>query len=238
MKKILTLAFVILFTLNNYAQISISDGEGNSFDDGVTYNLPLEENYDGIPYIVTNNSAAEITILIEAVIWANAGDVLAVCGNGSCVTLGAYEGVPKSIGTNPTTLAPSGSTTAENTHIQCLGTPLLGDYLTIRVYEQGNESNSVTFTLDTETTSVVSYTSNQLINVYPNPATDYFTVKVSSEHKGSQLVFTNLLGKVVLRKSIDNSELNISTNQFPGGVYFYSLIDNGIIIETKKLIIK
>ena len=76
MKKILTLAFVILFTLNNYAQISISDGEGNSFDDGVTYNLPLEENYDGIPYIVTNNSAAEITILIEAVIWANAGDTI------------------------------------------------------------------------------------------------------------------------------------------------------------------
>ncbi len=238
MKKILTLAFVILFVLNNYAQISISDGEGNSFDDGATYNLPLEANFDGIPYIVTNNSAAEITILIEVVIWANAGDVLAVCGNGNCVPLGVYEGVPKSIGSSPTTLAPSGSTTAENTHIQCLGTPLLGDYLTIRVYEQGNESNSVTFTLDTEASDIVSNISSQFTNIYPNPATDYFSVKVSGEHKGSQLVFTNLLGKVVLRKSIDSSDLTFSTKQFASGIYFYSLIDKGIIIETKKLIIK
>ena len=238
MKKILFVLFITITIQTSFAQITISDGDGNPYINGATYNLPLEANYEGIPFIVTNTSASPITILIEVSQWANANGIIQVCGNGNCVELGSYSGTPKSIGNAPQTLDPNASTTGEDTHIQCLGVPALGDYLTIKVYEQGNESNSSTFTLDTQTSGISHNTETKLISIYPNPATNFLTVNIANELLNSKIIISDLLGKIVLSETINSSNKTFLTNNYSKGIYFYSIVNNNNIVETKKIIIK
>ncbi|MCF6366831.1 MAG: T9SS type A sorting domain-containing protein [Bacteroidales bacterium] len=241
MKKLFTAALVILFTINNYAQITITDYSGLDLTNTTAF-LPSDEDYH---FVITNDGASATNFITEVTSYSipKDADEMSICGGGTCVSLSLISSFPAQIG-NPVyldagdTYGEEGSTT-EFLYVHYYSGGITEQaVITIKIYEEGNTSNFTEFTLDTKSVGLDNISTNELFSVYPNPATNYFTLKSSNELKGTQIVFTNLLGKVVLTKSINKPEIIFSTNQFVSGIYFYSIIKNNKIIETKKLIVK
>ena len=79
-------------------------------------------------------------------------------------------------------------------------------------------------------------------NAYPNPATTEASLDYSlaSFEGDAQIMVRNLLGHRVLETPLDTheSQLKLPVDQFPDGVYFYSLYLDGKGVVTKKLVVK
>ncbi len=79
------------------------------------------------------------------------------------------------------------------------------------------------------------------ISAYPNPA-DNFTSFVYNLAQGTSasVLIRNILGSVVKEINLNNPEgkITINTNDLNDGIYFYSLIENGLSKSTRKLIVK
>ncbi len=75
--------------------------------------------------------------------------------------------------------------------------------------------------------------SGQLItNIYPNPAQDEFTIEISSSNNSNaEITISNYQGKVIFVKNERlNSIINyykIPTIEFPNGIYFVRVSQNG-----------
>ncbi len=95
--------------------------------------------------------------------------------------------------------------------------------------------------------SVITWDEGKLkasLNAYPNPAKGKFTISLSQATKASyKITLSNTIGQVI--KTIVVPETAHNTNGFefdlsdkPAGVYFYSLIVNDKMVETKRLILQ
>jgi len=69
---------------------------------------------------------------------------------------------------------------------------------------------------------------------YPNPANDLVTIQSA---EGAQLELINMLGAVVLKKSINAPKFTLDVEQFPRGIY-YLKVDNNRKSILKKLVLK
>jgi hypothetical protein len=69
---------------------------------------------------------------------------------------------------------------------------------------------------------------------YPNPANDLVTIQSA---EGGQLELINMLGAVVIKKNINSSKFTLEVEQFPRGIYYMKIENNGNTI-LKKLILK
>lgn len=58
---------------------------------------------------------------------------------------------------------------------------------------------------------------NSTVNIYPNPAHDYITIDADGI-RSIQLI--NLMGQTIMRKQVCGSNVNLSLNNIPNGVYF------------------
>ena len=75
---------------------------------------------------------------------------------------------------------------------------------------------------------------------YPNPTSNL--TRISYDLKSSRnasLVFYNLLGSIVKEVKLNDRQGNIilSTAGFESGIYYYSIVADGDIISTKKLVV-
>ncbi|MFK5857413.1 MAG: T9SS type A sorting domain-containing protein [Bacteroidota bacterium] len=79
-------------------------------------------------------------------------------------------------------------------------------------------------------------------DAYPNPATTYFSIdyKLPVDVVNASVKVVNLLGSTVKDQEINihNSSLKMDMSDMKSGIYFYSLIVNGEIYSTEKLIIR
>lgn len=74
---------------------------------------------------------------------------------------------------------------------------------------------------------------------YPNPASETFNlVLTSTQGSNVQIVIYNVIGSEVVRKNIVNGMNTISIETLDNGIYFYSILVNNEITETKKLIVR
>ena len=76
------------------------------------------------------------------------------------------------------------------------------------------------------------YLDNSVL-VYPNPASEQLTVKLSASFE--QLEITNLLGQVIYTANVNDTEFTINVNDYRSGVYFIRLTGNQGV-ATKKFI--
>ncbi len=81
-----------------------------------------------------------------------------------------------------------------------------------------------------------------LSNAYPNPANsetklDY---KIPNEAKEAKIIIRSLLGHIMAEHLLEgkNGTKTIQTNDLAAGFYFYSLMIDGNIKVTRKLIVK
>lgn len=76
------------------------------------------------------------------------------------------------------------------------------------------------------------------LSVYPNPANAILTIEVSAVYSGSALKIYNVLGEEIVSRTINTGKNSINIESLPNGVYFYALLKDGELMETKKLIVK
>jgi len=112
-------------------------------------------------------------------------------------------------------------------------------------FNMADESQSTTITVRYSTPNAISEdiaNGVRFENIYPNPATDYVNINytlVSGVKEGSVRI-SNLLGAVVSETPIDinSNTVRMDVSNLEGGIYFYSVVLNGEILHSKKLIIR
>lgn len=75
------------------------------------------------------------------------------------------------------------------------------------------------------------------VEVYPNPATEAFSVRLPSKYGEWSLMMTDITGKTVITSSVVAGQ-EISVSEFPAGCYFIILSDKDGVAGRTKLIIK
>lgn len=74
--------------------------------------------------------------------------------------------------------------------------------------------------------------------LYPNPATDFITVKFNSEKNSKgNLKIVNLLGEVVYENNINEPTTIISLNHFTSGIY-HLIFESDKFIQTQKFMVR
>ncbi len=79
-------------------------------------------------------------------------------------------------------------------------------------------------------------------NIYPNPATSNINIDYNFDTNinNASLKIVNLLGSVVKELEIDqnSNKLSMDISNLDAGVYFYSIVVNNEVFQTKKLVIR
>ena len=97
--------------------------------------------------------------------------------------------------------------------------------------------NSVSTTCNL-TTSIINTTVDGELKIFPNPASDYFTLELpNGDYSNSEIKLMNGLGQsIITKKDIDPSvQCTFDTKNLPCGIY-YLIIKSNTIITTKKII--
>ena len=109
----------------------------------------------------------------------------------------------------------------------------------IKVFEFGNEANAVTgrylFSSTTATRDVAK--NNASVKIYPNPATDYFSIQDDYDVVDKVIVY-NMIGRAVKNYTVtnNNSGNKYTLNDLPEGLYIIRLLNSrGATIKTVRL---
>ncbi len=78
----------------------------------------------------------------------------------------------------------------------------------------------------------------QDIKVYPNPASSELTILLNSYDSQSELKIYSILGEEVLSSKISSGKNEVNIENLANGIYFYTVTEQGHLIESKKLVIK
>jgi len=81
---------------------------------------------------------------------------------------------------------------------------------------------------------------NKLINVYPNPTSDYATLEFTNKiNFNYTYTLYDIFGRIIQQlTNIKSDKIRIGGNNLDNGIYFYHLCEDGVIITTDKLIIE
>ncbi|MGK0387723.1 MAG: hypothetical protein ACI94Y_000449, partial [Maribacter sp.] len=85
-------------------------------------------------------------------------------------------------------------------------------------------------------TSIHEFTANDFsVENYPNPSKTHLNISLSSIPENGRIVFYNNLGQVLLSKDINTNKIDINTNTFSNGIYFYSIYSNAKLLASRKI---
>ena len=86
------------------------------------------------------------------------------------------------------------------------------------------------------TTGITETTISLTLSVYPNPTTNYLTLKIEEAYKSASYQLIDLQGKVIKSNKVDGDETTIKMEGLPTSIYFLSISDNNQLIKTFKII--
>ncbi len=89
-----------------------------------------------------------------------------------------------------------------------------------------------------QVSSSLQFESNCSVNVFPNPSKDFITFQFSDYSTPHTVIITDQLGRKIWNRLIIGSQTVVDVHDFPAGMYFYRLEQNGIVVETGKLILE
>lgn len=84
----------------------------------------------------------------------------------------------------------------------------------------GNQAGHVRVYENSSIIHVNEYSSELILETYPNPATNLINVRVPSSSIGQTITLTDALGNELEKRKINNSFLNIDLSNYPSGVYY------------------
>jgi membrane-bound inhibitor of C-type lysozyme len=117
--------------------------------------------------------------------------------------------------------------------------------ITYVFFNTDNPSDSVSLNVNYSTTVGVNENnkSNAYISeAYPNPASNQvrFSCNLNTKAGQAKISIRNILGASIAELPLSNNDANVifNTTDLKDGIYFYSLVIDGKILSSKKLIIK
>mgnify|MGYP000343419055 CR=1 FL=1 len=242
MKKIVTCLGLMAFSFGASAQgIEIFLPEEDTDISGTVYELSSEESDMHQEFDVKNVSGGELTLRIERF------KVIELEGTEDYLCWGA----------NPETGAcySASLVSPENPFVtpdsSPLGDGLRGWLSTYHVshdisgcaqyrYYVINEWGDRLDSVDVRYCSTVSIEEDTKIevSVYPNPATEIVNISLNEDSKNVSFSLYNVLGDVVLSTKLVAGTNTVKVGALPNGMYFYSILKEGDVIETKKLVVR
>ncbi len=117
-------------------------------------------------------------------------------------------------------------------HCTSHGAPGIGQYGRITVV-----ARTPTATLDARTAGII-------VNVFPNPSRGQITVQLNEKKPGAdyKLRLSNIIGQeirtVALRPDLSTAGLPVDLSDLHTGMYFYSLVVDGKVVATRRLVLQ
>ncbi|MGZ4098227.1 MAG: M4 family metallopeptidase [Bacteroidia bacterium] len=87
----------------------------------------------------------------------------------------------------------------------------------------------------TSCTGLKAVAANNFLDIYPNPACTFFTVKNGT---GLKLNIADATGRIVYEHIISSTEEKINIESFSKGIYILSVSENGKVIKNSRLILE
>ncbi|MBI3134797.1 MAG: T9SS type A sorting domain-containing protein [Bacteroidetes bacterium] len=75
-------------------------------------------------------------------------------------------------------------------------------------------------------------------SVYPNPVSSQLNIQVTTGGNAVQVKIYNIMGELVEKAVLVDGQNSISVTDLTNGIYFYSILKNNEVVETKKLIVR
>jgi len=229
-KVLILLLFVSGFVSGNmYSQeITLTYNGG----DRTNATMPLFDDVEmHIDVTNTASTARDIVIEITAITLPHKAPTIYTCWN-----VCTYPDAPIPLGSIN---IGAGETNSTNFHVTY--SPDGNDdpaNVTFHVYENGTPGTYVSLVMDSEFVSVKGIDKQSLISIYPNPATENVTLEVSEELLGATYRITDLLGKQINSGLFERNSVSLALDNYTKGIYFVSIYNDGILLNTKKLIIR
>jgi len=109
---------------------------------------------------------------------------------------------------------------------------LKADFTPVDILNYNNNSKTVFINVNNITN--INDLDKSIINIYPNPVSDYLTIKSSEAF--NTVVVTNSLGLQVFSQYGNMDNCIISIQNIPTGIYFISITLNNQKVITSKII--
>jgi len=221
-------------TSNNTATFNIIGGAQNGCDSLVSLDLTILNSsvsfahivacnsytwVDGITYTTSNNTAKDTLIntigcdsIITLNLTINKVSNITTSTNGPTITANNANGTYQWLNCD------SNYSIIQNEISRSFSANVNGNYA-VEITENGciDTSNCVNIS----TVGLFENINSQLINIYPNPTTGYFTMEMGIASDNTEISIFNIHGKLISRQTINNSNITQLdlTNQ-PSGIYF------------------
>lgn len=94
--------------------------------------------------------------------------------------------------------------------------------------------------LTTSPTAIANHASMEEVSLFPNPAIDNFTVSFNASNKTNKtnFVLVDVAGREVMNDMVEGDKAVINSSTLSGGVYFYSLTNDGELLGKGKVVIE
>ena len=76
------------------------------------------------------------------------------------------------------------------------------------------------------------------VKAFPNPASSILNVNLVNGGENVKFELINVLGESVVKMNLNEGTNAINVDRLPNGIYFYSIVKNGTILETKKIMVR
>ncbi len=240
MKKLFLFSILISLLFAGYSQITITDQNGIPINNGDERIFNSDGDEANLILSITNNASSLIGLKLKALSITGAdGSGLEFCFGTSCYQEISTENIYPLNGEYSIDAGATDNGTHFHHHIHT-GDPDVTEYV-LKIYEDNNEVNNYvqfTYKYDANYVGINDINSKNSVSIYPNPATDILNIQIPENIKNPELKLTNIIGKTILKTNLNGSKNKLNIKNFPSGIYFVSIISNGSVINTKKLIIK
>ncbi len=222
---------VLIFPVVGLSQPLTLSWEGETIDDSLVVVGFTTDNELVAHVIVTNNTANNMGIKVKRTSLATVGgSVNYFCWAGNCY--------PPSVNQSPgyLTLGAGQSSGDEDFSGHYNPNGNYGDsFIEYEFFNMDNEDEYVKVVVQFAATIVGIDEHDLDVNIYPNPATEYVTIKLSC--KMSTVMVYNYTGSKVMEENVNSSSHKMNTSLLSPGVYLFKIItEKGV--NVKQIIIK
>lgn len=240
MKKIFTL-FVGLVVVGSasFAQgIEIHYGGQSLASTSFTVDSAASVDHTKIDYYLVNTSGASIEIDWQRIRRAD----MAPYTDQVCDELYCYQAPDNNLFLSPTyTTIPAGDSVLFQPKVYPNSTAGCAIYTYVIYSDHGStfqDSVQVKYRFGGQDCFLSVEETPITFSVYPNPASTNLNIKAITNGNNVVLKLYNIMGELVKTETIVDGNNLINVSNLTDGIYFYSVIKNNQIVETKKLIIK
>ncbi len=233
MKNVNISLFIILliFTVNGLSQTLTLSWEGQTLGDSLLVMGLTTDNELVAHVVVTNNTGNSMGIKVKrSPLEIVGGSVNYFCWAGNCY--------PPSVSQSPgyLTLGAGQSSGDEDFSGHYMPNGNYGDsFIEYEFFNMDNEDEYVKVVVQFATTIAGIDEHDLDVNIYPNPATEYVTIKLSCKMR--TVMVYDYTGSKVMEENVNSSSHKMNTSLLSPGIYLFKILtEKGV--NVKQIIIK